>query len=146
MRAYQGNARAWRPGRVVDMLTSAVRAAAPLTAAAARRVVAPARVGRRHRHGATAHRAASDVHVVPNERAATWQVFDPCEGRPVSEHTSETEAEAAARRCARSRGDQRIVIHDRYHRTYEARVGAAVRRSRDAAGRLLGERGGGGRR
>jgi hypothetical protein len=40
---------------------------------------------------------------------------------PLSEHTSETEAESAARTC----GASRIVIHDRYFRT---RVGAAAAR------------------
>jgi len=68
--------------------------------------------------GTTAAEAA-EVHVVPNERAATWEVYDARMPRAMSEHSSETEAEAAARMCARVRGRRRVVIHDRYHRTRE---------------------------
>jgi hypothetical protein len=73
--------------------------------------------------------AATEVHVVPNERAATWQVYDARAERPLSEHASETEAEAAARACARIRQEPRIVIHDRYHRTHEAPATSADQRS-----------------
>jgi Uncharacterized protein conserved in bacteria (DUF2188) len=62
---------------------------------------------------------AADVHVVPNERTATWKVYDSRTARPMSEHATETEAEAAARICASGRGKRRIVIHDRYHRVRE---------------------------
>jgi hypothetical protein len=63
----------------------------------------------------------SEVHVVPRPRAATWGVYLDAVTEPLSEHTSETEAESAARTC----GASRIVIHDRYFRT---RVGAAAAR------------------
>ena len=61
----------------------------------------------------------ADLHVVPNERAGTWNVYDARIARAMSEHSTETEAEAAARVSARVRGGRRIVIHDRYHRTRE---------------------------
>jgi hypothetical protein len=61
----------------------------------------------------------ADLHVLPNERAGTWNVYDARIARAMSEHSTETEAEAAARVCARVRGGRRIVIHDRYHRTRE---------------------------
>jgi hypothetical protein len=62
---------------------------------------------------------AVDVHVVPNARAATWEVYDAQGAQALSEHATETEAEVAAHMCARVRGRRRIVIHDRYHRTRE---------------------------
>jgi hypothetical protein len=64
----------------------------------------------------------ADVHVVPDERAATWHVYDAGVAVRLSEHTTETEAEAVARVCARLRGVQRVVTHDRYHRTREASI------------------------
>jgi hypothetical protein len=41
----------------------------------------------------------------------------------LSDHTSETEAESAARAHALKRGARRIVVHDRYHRTHARRGG-----------------------
>jgi anti-sigma regulatory factor (Ser/Thr protein kinase) len=61
---------------------------------------------------------SADVHVVPRPRAATWGVYDDAVAGALSEHTSETEAEAAARAHLRTRGPGRIVVHDRYHRTH----------------------------
>jgi hypothetical protein len=60
------------------------------------------------------------VHVIPEPRAATWSVYVGADAEAVSEHTSETEAESAARAQLRTRGADRIVIHDRYHRTRAA--------------------------
>jgi hypothetical protein len=65
---------------------------------------------------------SADVHVVPDERAATWHVYDAGVAVRLSEHATETEAEAVACVCARLRGGQRVVIHDRYHRTREAAI------------------------
>jgi hypothetical protein len=62
---------------------------------------------------------SSEVHVVPRSRAATWGVYLDAVTEPLSEHTSETAAESAARTC----GASRIVIHDRYFRT---RVGTSA--------------------
>jgi anti-sigma regulatory factor (Ser/Thr protein kinase) len=61
-----------------------------------------------------------DVHVVPEPRTATWRVYVDADTEAVSEHTSETEAESAARAELRTRGTSTIVIHDRYHRTRAA--------------------------
>jgi anti-sigma regulatory factor (Ser/Thr protein kinase) len=58
-----------------------------------------------------------DVHVVPEPRTATWRVYVDADTEAVSEHTSETEAESAARARLRTHGTSTIVIHDRYHRT-----------------------------
>jgi anti-sigma regulatory factor (Ser/Thr protein kinase) len=58
-----------------------------------------------------------EVHVVPQSRAATWGVYVDAGGGALSEHTSETAAESAARAQALLRGAERIVVHDRYHRT-----------------------------
>jgi anti-sigma regulatory factor (Ser/Thr protein kinase) len=60
---------------------------------------------------------AREVHVVPQSRAATWSVYVDAVGGALSEHTSETAAESAARAQALLRGAERIVVHDRYHRT-----------------------------
>ena len=83
-----------------------------------------------------------DVHVVPDERAATWHVYDAGMAVRLSAHATVTEAEAVARVCARLRGVQRIVIHDRYHRTHEAAIAPARqpgrgRLARQAAGMTM---------
>jgi hypothetical protein len=57
------------------------------------------------------------VHVAPVGRTAKWRVHDGDPAEPVSEHASSTAAEAAAHSRARERGADRIVMHDRYHRT-----------------------------
>src|SRR4051794_27678400 len=58
----------------------------------------------------------AEVHVIPEPRAATWGVYVDAVPAPLSEHTSETEAESAARAHLSGRGGG-IVVHDRYHRT-----------------------------
>jgi anti-sigma regulatory factor (Ser/Thr protein kinase) len=61
--------------------------------------------------------ASAEVHVIPEPRAATWGVYVEDVPAPLSEHSSETEAESAARAHVRGRTGG-IVVHDRYHRTH----------------------------
>lgn len=61
----------------------------------------------------------TEVHVVPDERT-TWRVYDGDAAAPLSEHGNATEAELAARARAEDRNAERIVVHDRYHRTHDA--------------------------
>src|SRR3954452_18219225 len=61
--------------------------------------------------------ATAEVHVVPVRGTAKWRVHDGDPSEPASEHVSTTAAEAAAYSRAIERGADRIVIHDRYHRT-----------------------------
>jgi anti-sigma regulatory factor (Ser/Thr protein kinase) len=63
-------------------------------------------------------RQADDLHVVPEPRAGTWHVYGADATTPMCEHTTETDAEAAAQRLAQTVGASRVVIHDRYHRTH----------------------------
>lgn len=58
-----------------------------------------------------------EVHVVPVPRAGTWALILGSVAGALSEHTTQTAAEAAAREEALRRGCRRIVVHDRYHRT-----------------------------
>jgi hypothetical protein len=80
---------------------------------------------RRDRGRAAVAERSREVHVVPQSRAATWGVYVDAVAGALSEHTSETAAESAARAHALMRGAGRIVIHDRYHRT---RLGAPTPR------------------
>jgi len=80
----------------------------------------------------------SEVHVVPDERS-TWRVYDTGADGPISEHTNATEAELAARARAQDRDAERVVIHDRYHRTHEAArslAGETARERLERTGRL----------
>jgi hypothetical protein len=61
----------------------------------------------------------TDLHVIPDERT-TWRVFEAEAPAPLSEHTNATDAELAARARAEDRGAERVVVHDRYHRTHDA--------------------------
>ena len=75
----------------------------------------------------------TEVHVVRDER--TLRVYDTGAPEPVSEHTNATEAELAATH----RDAQRVVIHDRYHRTHDAATspaGAAARQRLERTRRL----------
>ena len=56
----------------------------------------------------------SEVHVIPDDRT-TWRVVDGGGGE-ASEHTNATDAELAAQ----EHGADRVVVHDRYHRTHDA--------------------------
>ncbi len=55
------------------------------------------------------------LHVVPDERGG-WHVRKDASEPPLSDHTSATAAERAARRHARAVGAETILIHDRYAR------------------------------
>jgi anti-sigma regulatory factor (Ser/Thr protein kinase) len=61
----------------------------------------------------------AEVHVIPEPRGATWGVYVDAVPAPLSEHTSETEAESAARAHVGGRDGGGIVVHDRYHRTHK---------------------------
>ena len=60
----------------------------------------------------------TDLHVIPDERT-TWRVYETEAPAPLSEHTSATDAELAAQARAEDRGAERVVVHDRYHRTHD---------------------------
>jgi Uncharacterized protein conserved in bacteria (DUF2188) len=60
-----------------------------------------------------------DLHVIPDERRATWRVLDGGHAEPRSEHATATDAESAARRQAELEHIEHIIIHDRYARTRE---------------------------
>jgi hypothetical protein len=80
----------------------------------------------------------TEVHVIPDERT-TWRVYDTGAPEPVSEHTNATEAELAAKARAEDRDAQRVVVHDRYHRTHDAApspAGAAARERLERSRRL----------
>lgn len=80
----------------------------------------------------------TEVHVIPDERT-TWRVYDAGTTEPVSEHTSATEAEFAAKARAERQGAERVVVHDRYHRTHElvsSPAAAAARERLERARRL----------
>jgi hypothetical protein len=62
---------------------------------------------------------SEEVHVIPVDRTGMWRVQDGEPRATISEHLSENDAERAARIRARARGLERIVVHDRYHRTRE---------------------------
>jgi hypothetical protein len=61
----------------------------------------------------------TEVHVIPDQRS-TWRVYETDAAAPLSEHTNATEAEFAARARAQDRDAERVVVHDRYHRTHDA--------------------------
>jgi hypothetical protein len=80
----------------------------------------------------------TEVHVIADERS-TWRVYDAGAAEPVSEHTSATDAELAAKARAEDRDAQRVVVHDRYHRVHDAArspAGAAARERLERARRL----------
>ena len=56
------------------------------------------------------------LHVVPDERG-NWRLFEAARSVPLSRHDSATEAELRAWSRVGARGDQEIVVHDRYGRT-----------------------------
>ena len=80
----------------------------------------------------------TEVHVIPDEQT-TWRVYDAGLVEPVSEHTNATEAELAALTRAEKQGAERVVVHDRYHRTHEvfpSLAAAAARERLERARRL----------
>jgi anti-sigma regulatory factor (Ser/Thr protein kinase) len=122
-RALQGGTRVWAqlsdtaPAADPDWHQGDEQARAQATAAGAPR--APA-TQRHQRQRTPLSGRSSAVHVIPEPRTATWRVYVDADAEAVSEHTSETEAESAARAQLRTRGTSSIVIHDRYHRTRTA--------------------------
>jgi hypothetical protein len=72
----------------------------------------------------------TEVHVIPDERT-TWRVYDADTAAPLSEHTNATEAELAARAEAEDRNADRVIVHDRYHRTHDAPPSPAGMAARD---------------
>jgi anti-sigma regulatory factor (Ser/Thr protein kinase) len=80
----------------------------------------------------------TELHVIPDERT-TWRVYDRNAKAPISEHTSATEAELAARALAQDRDADRVVVHDRYNRTRDAApspTGVSAREQRARARQL----------
>jgi serine/threonine-protein kinase RsbW len=73
--------------------------------------------------GRAADPRCPELHVIPEPRAGTWGVYVDAAAAPLSEHTSETEAESAARAHMGDRDGGGIVIHDRYHRTHARPLG-----------------------
>ncbi len=63
----------------------------------------------------------SELHVIPDQRTNTWRVYEADELVVLSEHTTASEAEFVALAHAEDRGAERVVVHDRYHRTRDAR-------------------------
>ncbi len=55
----------------------------------------------------------TELHVIPDERTI-WRVYEGDVPLPLSEHTNATEAVLAAH----ARAADRVVVHDRYHRTH----------------------------
>jgi hypothetical protein len=56
------------------------------------------------------------LHVVPDERG-NWRLFEDARSVPLSRHDSATEAELWAWSRVGARGEEEIVVHDRYGRT-----------------------------
>ena len=71
----------------------------------------------------------TELHVIPDERT-TWRVYEAGATAPLSEHTNATDAELAALARAHARDTERVVVHDRYHRTHDAAPSQAERRPR----------------
>ena len=71
----------------------------------------------------------TELHVIADERN-TWRVYETDAAEALSEHTSTTAAERAARARAEDRAVERLVVHDRYHGTHDAaltRAGVSAR-------------------
>ena len=67
----------------------------------------------------------TELHVIPDQLTTTWRVYATDAAEPLSEHTSATEAELAARARAADHDAERVVVHDRYHRTHDAALSPA---------------------
>jgi hypothetical protein len=76
----------------------------------------------------------TEVHVIADERT-TWRVYETDAAEPLSEHTSATEAEFAARAHAQDRAAERVVVHDRYHRTRDVAPSPTAASARELAAR-----------
>jgi hypothetical protein len=116
-RSAGGSTRAWAE---LSLSTTSTRTEQPIDHATSGSGDDLSRMGARRRtHVETARvlGGPAEVHVVPVERAGTWALFVDSVAGALSEHTTETAAESAAREEALRRGCERIVVHDRYHRT-----------------------------
>jgi hypothetical protein len=71
----------------------------------------------------------TELHVIPDERT-TWRVYEDDATTPLSAHTNATDAERAALTQADERDAERVVVHDRYHRTHDAAPSRAALRAR----------------
>lgn len=76
----------------------------------------------------------TEVHVIADERT-TWRVYETDAAEPLSEHTSATAAELAARARAQDRAAERVVVHDRYHRTHDTAPAPTAASAREQAAR-----------
>ena len=76
----------------------------------------------------------TELHVIPDERT-TWRVYEDGATAPLSEHTNATDAERAALTRADERDAERVVIHDRYHRTHDAAASQSGLRARARSAR-----------
>jgi hypothetical protein len=76
-----------------------------------------------HARGRAIHERSARQ-VIPDERT-TWRVYAADASVLLSEHTNATEAELVAKRLAEARGAERVVIHDRYHRTRDVAASLA---------------------
>jgi hypothetical protein len=59
------------------------------------------------------------MHVIADERT-NWRVYESDSAAPLSEHDTANEAELAAHAHAADHEADRVVVHDRYHRTHDA--------------------------
>jgi hypothetical protein len=76
----------------------------------------------------------TDLHVIPDERS-TWRVYEDGASAPLSAHTNATDAERAALTQADDCDAQRVVVHDRYHRTHDAAPSQSGLRARARSAR-----------
>ena len=75
----------------------------------------------------------TELHVIADERS-TWRVYATDAAQALSEHTSATNAESRAG-GAEDRGVERVVVHDRYHRTHDTAVSPSGVSAREQAAR-----------
>jgi hypothetical protein len=76
----------------------------------------------------------TELHVIADERS-TWRVYETDSAEALSEHTSATDAELAARARTEDRAVERVVVHDRYHRTHDTAPSPASVSARAQAAR-----------
>ncbi len=81
----------------------------------------------------------TELHIIP-DAWSTWRVYEANAAVALSEHTNATEAELAAWARAGNRDADRVVVHDRYHRTHDAAIASPAElraRARHARARQL---------
>jgi hypothetical protein len=102
-----------------------------------RRAIAPQRQAKQRASGAKAAAAPgrntmTELHVVGDARS-TWRVYETDAVEALSEHTSATDAELDARARAEDRAVERVVVHDRHHRTHDTAPSPAGVSAREQA-------------